>query len=78
MPDATTPLKFRRWLEVQGLAETIFDTVNAGLRERGLLLNQGTVADATILAAPSSTNTRTRRATRKCIRPARAISGTSA
>ncbi len=55
VPDATTLLKFRRLLEKQGLAETIFDTVNAGLRERGLLLNKGTVADATILAAPPST-----------------------
>jgi IS5 family transposase len=55
VPDATTLLKFRRWLEEQGLAKTIFDTVNAGLRERGLLLSKGTLADATILAAPSST-----------------------
>jgi len=55
VPDATTLLKFRRLLEDQGLTETIFETVNDGLRERGLLLNKGTLADATILAAPSST-----------------------
>ena len=55
VPDATTLLKFRRRLEDKGLTETIFETVNAGLRERGLMLNKGTLADATILAAPSST-----------------------
>lgn len=55
VPDATTLLKFRRRLEKKGLTETIFATVNAGLRERGLLLDRGTLVDATILAAPSST-----------------------
>ncbi len=55
VPDATTLLKFRRWLEKNGLTETILDTVNAGLRERGLMPNRGTAVDATILNAPSST-----------------------
>ena len=55
VPDATTLLKFRRLLEKQELTKTIFETVNAGLRERGLLLDKGTLVDATILAAPSST-----------------------
>jgi IS5 family transposase len=55
VPDATTLLKFRRRLEKKGLTEAIFATVHAGLRERGLLLDQGTLVDATILAAPSST-----------------------
>ena len=44
VPDATTLLKFRRLLEEKGLTETIFDTVNAGLRARGLLLSKGTLA----------------------------------
>jgi IS5 family transposase len=55
VPDATTLLKFRHRLEAQGLTQTIFDTINALLRERGLLMNQGTWVDATIIAAPSST-----------------------
>jgi IS5 family transposase len=55
VPDATTLLKFRHRLETAGLTQTIFDTINALLRERGLLMNQGTLVDATIIAAPSST-----------------------
>jgi len=58
VPDATTLLQFRRWLETRGLTESIFETVNAGLRERGLLLSKGTMVDATILAAPPSTKNR--------------------
>jgi len=58
VPDATTLLQFRRWLETHGLTESIFETVNAGLRERGLLLSKGTMVDATILAAPPSTKNR--------------------
>jgi IS5 family transposase len=55
VPDATTLLQFRHLLEQHGLTEAIFETVNSHLRERGLLLNKGTLTDATILAAPSST-----------------------
>jgi IS5 family transposase len=55
VPDATTLLGFRHLLEEHDLTKTIFETVNRRLRERGLLLNKGTLTDATILAAPSST-----------------------
>jgi len=55
VPDATTLLKFRHLLETAGLTKTIFDAINAMLRERGLLMNQGTLVDATIIAAASST-----------------------
>lgn len=55
VPDATTLLKFRRLLETKELTATILETVNAGLCERGLLLKKGTLVDATILNAPSST-----------------------
>jgi IS5 family transposase len=58
VPDATTLLNFRHLLEEHGLTATIFETVNAELRDRGLLLNKGTLTDATILAAPSSTKNR--------------------
>lgn len=54
-PDATTLLKFRRLLEAHQLTEDIFATINTHLAERGLLLREGTVVDATIIAAPSST-----------------------
>jgi IS5 family transposase len=55
VPDATTVLHFRHWLEAHKLTEALFAEVNALLAERGLLLRQGTIVDATIIAAPSST-----------------------
>jgi transposase, IS5 family len=55
VPDATTLLKFRRLLQEHELTKAIFEEVNAHLAERGLLMRQGTVVDATIIAAPSST-----------------------
>ena len=55
VPDATTLLKFRRLLEQHDLTAAILAEVNAHLGERGLLMRQGTVVDATIIAAPSST-----------------------
>lgn len=55
VPDATTLLGFRHLLEEHGLTKTLFETVNSHRREHGLLLNKGTLIDATILAAPSST-----------------------
>lgn len=54
-PDATTLLKFRHLLEEKGLTEAIFQAINAHLAERGLFLRQGTVVDATLIAAPPST-----------------------
>ena len=54
-PDATTLLKFRRLLETHQLTETIFATIKAHLASQGLMLREGTIVDATIIAAPSST-----------------------
>jgi IS5 family transposase len=54
-PDATTLLKFRRLLETHGLTQAIFDAINAHLAAKGLLLREGSVVDATIISAPSST-----------------------
>jgi IS5 family transposase len=55
VPDKTTILNFRHWLERHDLSRSLFDEVSAMLEERGLLLRQGTIVDATIIAAPSST-----------------------
>ena len=55
VPDATTVLHFRHWLETHGLTKALFDEVGAMLEERGLLMRQGTIVDATIIAAPAST-----------------------
>ena len=55
VPDATTLLKFRRLLEAHDLTRRIFAEVGALLSERKLLMREGTIVDATIIAAPSST-----------------------
>jgi IS5 family transposase len=55
VPDATTVLHFRHWLERHDLTKGLFDEVGAMLEERGLLMRQGTIVDATIIAAPPST-----------------------
>ena len=55
LPDESTILRFRHLLEAHQLAQQILATVNAGLIERGLMLKTGTVVDATLIAAPSST-----------------------
>ncbi len=54
-PDATTLLKFRRLLETHKLTQRIFAAINLHLAVKGLMLKEGTVVDATIIAAPSST-----------------------
>jgi IS5 family transposase len=55
IPDETTILNFRHLLERHGLAVKLLDAVNRHLRGKGLLLRQGTIVDATIIDAPSST-----------------------
>ena len=60
-PDATTLLTFRRLLETHQLTESIFTAINAQLAEKGLFLRAGTIVDATLIAAPSSTKNQTGR-----------------
>ena len=55
LPDESTILRFRHLLERHELAAQILVTVNAQLAARGLMLKSGTVVDATLIAAPSST-----------------------
>lgn len=55
IPDETTILNFRHLLEDNDLAEDILKSVNAHLSRKGLLLKRGSIVDATIIAAPSST-----------------------
>jgi IS5 family transposase len=54
-PDATTLLHFRHLLERHQLTASIFSTINAHLAEKGLLLREGSIIDATLIAAPPST-----------------------
>jgi IS5 family transposase len=89
IPDETTILTFRHLLEKHELGEHIFESVNDHLSARGMTMRQGTIVDATLIAAPSSTSTRatpecaggdrTKRGSgiRRCTRPRRAISGTT-
>lgn len=55
VPDATTLMGFRHLLETYALPQAMLKQVNTLLRERGLLMSQGTLIDATLIAAPSST-----------------------
>jgi IS5 family transposase len=59
IPDETTILNFRHLLEKHDLANRIFETVRALLVCKGLMLKQGTIVDATIIPAPSSTKNET-------------------
>jgi transposase, IS5 family len=55
VPDATTLLKFRRLLTGNDLSKALFAQINAHLARQGLLMCAGTIVDATVIAAPSST-----------------------
>ena len=55
IPDQSTILKFRHLLEKHRLGRAIFEQINTHLIEQGITLREGTVLDATIIEAPSST-----------------------
>ena len=55
LPDETTILKFRHLLEKHELGKEILNEVNRHLEKEGLLLREGTIVDATIICAPTST-----------------------
>ncbi|MCF8796614.1 IS5 family transposase [Xanthomonas campestris] len=55
VPDETTILNFRRLLETHGLAARMLEAVNAHLARKDQSLRSGTIVDATLIAAPSST-----------------------
>lgn len=54
-PDETTILRFRHMLEKHGLGGEMLDTVNRYLESRGIRVTTGTIVDATVIHAPSST-----------------------
>jgi transposase, IS5 family len=55
VPDGTTLLRFRRLLELHGLGAALFAQVGQLLQDKGLKVGTGTIVDATIISAPSST-----------------------
>ncbi|SES99782.1 transposase, IS5 family [Pseudomonas graminis] len=57
-PDATTLLRFRRLLETHQLTRVLLETIIQHLAGRGLLLKEGTILDATLIAAPPSVKNR--------------------
>ena len=56
--DATTLLKFRELLETHNLTRRVFDEINVHLASKGMVMLEGTVVDATLIAAPPSTKNR--------------------
>ena len=60
VPDATTLLRFRHLLEKHALTQRIFEEINASLAEQGLFMREGTIVDATIVAAAPSTKNQAR------------------
>ena len=58
LPDETTILNFRHLLERHGLGRGLFEEINVHLAERGYRVRAGTIVDASIIAAPSSTKNR--------------------
>lgn len=60
VPDESTILRFRHLLEEHELTKAMFDEIGSLLEEKGLLLKQGTIVDATIISAPSSTKNQKR------------------
>jgi IS5 family transposase len=78
VPDATTLLNFRHLLETHELPQARLREVNALLKERGLLMSQGTLIDATLIAAPSSTKNANTSVIPRCTKPRKATSGTLA
>jgi transposase, IS5 family len=57
-PDATTLLKFRRLLEQSQLTRRVFEEIKVHLASKGLTMREGTIVDATLIAAPPSTKNR--------------------
>ena len=56
LPDETTILNFRHFLEEHDLTTAMLDEINTHLKAQGLLVSKGSMVDATIIHAPSSTN----------------------
>jgi IS5 family transposase len=59
IPDETTILKFRHLLETHDLGAKLFAEINGHLESQGLILKEGTIVDASLISAPSSTKNQT-------------------
>ena len=75
VPDETTLLNFRHLLEEHRLNKLFFEAINRVMEETGHVMRGGTIVDATIIDAPSSTKMLKRSGTRRCTQPRRGING---
>ena len=55
VPDETTVMRFRHFLEENNLTEQVFNLINKMLEKKGLIMKEGTIVDATLISSPSST-----------------------
>ena len=76
-PDATTLLNFRHLIEESGLGKAFFCAINRCLEERGHMMKGGTVVDATIINAPSSTKNASKSRDPEMCQTKKGISGIS-
>jgi transposase, IS5 family len=76
-PDETSVCRFRHLLEKHELGGAMLDAVNHHLDSKDIRITTGTIVDATIIHAPSSTKNSTGEATRRCTRPGKESNGTS-
>jgi IS5 family transposase len=77
LPDENTILRFRHRVEMHKLANGVMATVIDLLSSQGLFLREGSAVDATLIAAPSSTENKDKQRNPRCIRAKRATSGMS-
>lgn len=59
LPDETTIRNFRHFLERHKFGQRLFDTIQSHLASQGLKLQEGSIVDATVIAAPTSTKNQT-------------------
>lgn len=76
-PDETTVCKFHHRLEEHELTPKLFLAINHHLALKGVKISSGTIVDASMVAAPSSTKNKEKIVTLKCIKHAKAMNGTS-
>ena len=60
LPDEATILNFRHLLERHNLGEKLFNEINKYLQSQGLILREGSIVDASIISAPTSTKNKAR------------------
>jgi IS5 family transposase len=77
VPDETTILNFRHLLEQYQLTKEVFEKTNRYLTDKGLLLREGTIVDATIINAPSSTKNKDQTRDKEMRSPGKVINTTS-